>query len=101
MNGVEMTNEVQLLSRPINFAVVQLPERKSPGVVVQGDTLHALKQQISEMARLLASKDLEDLESEIEDMQEVLTEALTHYEKICSERGIALPYTNLSSPRRL
>lgn len=88
-----MTNKVQLLSRPINFAVVQLPERQSPGVVVQGDTLYALGQQIRKMARLLASRELVDLESEIEDVKDVLTEALIHYEKICSERGIGLPYT--------
>lgn len=32
--GNEMTSNVKLLSKPINFAVVQLPERQYPGVVI-------------------------------------------------------------------
>jgi len=81
-----------LLSRPINFAVVQLPERNYPGVVVQGDTLHSLQKQLELMRRLLETKELEGLADEIEDLHMRLSEALTHYEHICSERGISLPY---------
>jgi hypothetical protein len=40
MKEFRMANSVELLSRPVNFAVVQLAERKFPGVVVQGDTLY-------------------------------------------------------------
>lgn len=81
-----------LLSRPVNFAVVQLPERSYPGVVVQGDTLHSLQKQVELMGRLLEKKELEGLADEIEDLNTRLSEALTHYEYICSERGISLPY---------
>lgn len=82
----------ELLSPPINFAVVQLPERKYPGVVVQGDTLHTLQQQVEQIARLLGAKELEELADEIEDLNTRLSEALTHYERVCSQRGIDLPY---------
>jgi hypothetical protein len=81
-----------LLSRPVNFAVVQLPERSYPGVVVQGDTLHSLQKQVELMGRLLETKELEGLADEIEDLNTRLSEALAHYEYICSERGISLPY---------
>jgi hypothetical protein len=92
MNGPDMTDQVQLLSRPINFAVVQLPERKFPGVVMQGDTLHSLVKEFEEMARLLDSGDAKELRARIRNVTEDLTEALQFYEKTCSERGIKLPY---------
>lgn len=87
-----MTSQVELLSRPINFAIVQLLERNSPGVVVQGDTLYSLVRQIDEMGRLLVAGELEDLAAEIDDLKGLLAEVLTHYEKVCAERGITLPY---------
>lgn len=82
----------ELLSRPVNYAVVQLPERKYPGVVVQGDTLHSLLKQVEQMKMLLETNELEELADQIEDVSEHLSAALSHYEHICSERGIRLPY---------
>lgn len=87
-----MTMQADLLSPPVNFAVVQLPERKYPGVVVQGDTLRSLQQQVEQMGRLLDAGEMEDLAGEIEDLKEQLSRALTYFERVCAERGIALPY---------
>lgn len=84
--------QVVLLSPPVNFAVVQLSERKYPGVVVQGDTLHSMQQQVERMGRLLDTRELEDLAGEIEDLKEQLSGALTFFERVCAERRIALPY---------
>lgn len=83
---------VELLSRPTNFAIVQLPERNYPGVVVQGDTLNGLVNQLIQMGTLLATNQLEELSQEIESTREQLLEALTHYESVCNARGIILPY---------
>jgi len=87
-----MAVKANLLSLPVNFAVVQLPERKYPGVVVQGDTLHSMLQQIKQMENLLKSRGLDDLADELQDVKEQLSEALRHLEKICLEQGIPLPY---------
>lgn len=87
-----MVTQVDLLSPPVNFAVVQLPERMYPGVVVQGDTLYTLQQQAEKMGRLLNAGELGDLAGEIQDLQEQLSDAQTYFERICAERGIALPY---------
>ncbi|MBC9878969.1 hypothetical protein G8O24_16640 [Bradyrhizobium sp. INPA01-394B] len=87
-----MAEQVDLLSAPINFAVVQLPERNFPGVVVQGDTLHSMLRQVERMKQLLAERDLQELSDEIEDIGEQLLGAQTHFERICMERGIKLPY---------
>jgi hypothetical protein len=87
-----MAAQVDLLSPPINFAVVQLPERNFPGVVVQGDTLHSLLRQVERMKRSLDKGDLEELSDEIEDVREQLFGAQAHFERVCMERGIKLPY---------
>jgi hypothetical protein len=87
-----MSQVVELLSRPVNFAIVQLPERGYPGVVVQGDTLNGLATQLAKMSALLTADRLEELSEEIEDMREQLGEALAHYESVCVARGIQLPY---------
>lgn len=92
-----MSEQVELLSRPVNYAVVQLPERNFPGVVVQGDTLNALVQQLERMAGLLAASQVDELAAEIADMREQLLGAVTHYESVCVARGIALPYRRSSS----
>jgi hypothetical protein len=92
-----MSKVVELLSRPINFAIVQLPERSFPGVVVQGDTLNGLVNQLTKMGMLLTSKQLGELSDEIEDMREQLGEALAHYESVCAARGIELPYPKSST----
>jgi hypothetical protein len=87
-----MAPQVALLSPPVNFAVVQLSERKFPGVVVQGDTLRSLKQQVEQMSEMLDSRRLDDLAGEIEDVKEQLSQALVFFEQVCRERNIGLPY---------
>jgi hypothetical protein len=92
-----MVDQVQLLSHPANFAVVQLSQRKYPGVVIQGDTLHSLVKQLERMSRLLDSGASGEALDEIKYVTGILTEALKHYEQICSERGIELPYAGYHS----
>lgn len=83
-----MNDVVKLLSRPINFAVVQLPERKYPGVVVQGDTLAGLVDRLERMKSQLEANNLEELRFEIEEMREILAGALAFYQAICKENSI-------------
>jgi predicted RNase H-like HicB family nuclease len=89
-----MSTEVKLLSRPVNFAVVQLPGRKFPGVVVQGDTLRSLVKRVDELMQLLGSGEVDELSAGLRDIKEQLTEAMTHYEVVCADRGIGLPYSS-------
>ncbi|MFM9926242.1 hypothetical protein VLK31_24860 [Variovorax sp. H27-G14] len=93
-----MIKTLELLGRPVNFAVVQLPERNYPGVVVQGDTLNGLVRRLEEMSALVRSNELEDLTTEIEEMREQLSAAREYYEATCAERGIQLPYPKTKTP---
>ena len=87
-----MEDTVQLLSLATNFAVVHLPGRKFPGVVVQGDTLNGFVHNLKRMAQLLNKGDFEALAGELSLVAEPLLDALLHYEHVCSERSIDLPY---------
>jgi hypothetical protein len=90
--GKIMTDHATLLTPPFNFAVVQLPERKYPGVVFQGDTLHTIATQVAEMRRLLADQDLDSLDDEIRDLLNDLLAIQKSYERVCAEQRIDLPY---------
>ena len=87
-----MTEFAELLSKPTNYAVVQLPGRKFPGVVFQGDSLHALIANLSRMQAEAAKHGDDELNAGFEELSETLGEVIGHYESICQSRGISLPY---------
>jgi hypothetical protein len=87
-----MDESAALLSPPVNFAVVQLPGRNYPGVVIQGDTLNGVVKELAEMAKLLEARDLEELSDAIVFLSEQFKDAQSYYEEICVGRGIELPY---------
>ncbi|MFZ6768546.1 DUF6959 family protein [Undibacterium sp. Di26W] len=87
-----MNENVKLLSKPTNFAVVQLLERKYPGVVFQGDSLHSLVKKLQRLQLLLNSNCIEDLNIELGEICEDMAAVLTDYESVCREQKIALPY---------
>lgn len=82
-------NELYLLTEPTNYAVVQLPKRQFPGVVIQGDTLSGLCALLDEL--LSACKDADAVEI-VEELKESLGGALLNYESVLKGRGIELPY---------
>lgn len=84
-----MTETAKLLSPAVNFAVVQLPDRQYPGVVVQGDTLNGLVSQLGRMQSLLDARELEDLQDEITEMSDQLEAALDYYKLICEKHSIS------------
>jgi hypothetical protein len=84
-----MTEIAKLLSPAVNFAVVQLPHRQYPGVVVQGDTLNGLVSQLGRMQSLLDRNELEELRDEITEMLDQLEGALDYYKLICAKHSIS------------
>ncbi|MEM1079529.1 MAG: hypothetical protein AAGI09_13490 [Pseudomonadota bacterium] len=76
-----MDKYAKLLTEPFNYAVVQLPQRNFPGVVVQGDSL-------AEMVRLLEGAESSD---DIEYVAETLREVFEDYKRVCAAHGIDPP----------
>lgn len=90
------SQHAELLTTPRNFAVVQLPERASPGVVVQGDSLSALCEQAALVAAQAAGSPAAD---EALDLSEQLDEILNWYISVLSRRGMTLPFAYRPSPK--
>lgn len=83
----------QILSHIPNSGIVQLPGRRFPGIVMQGDTLSNL----FDSTRFLLGefKRLGDEERYYETLSfaEELQGQLLHYERTLERQGIQLPYT--------
>lgn len=80
-------NTARLLTEATNYAVVQLPGRSFPGVVVQSDSLDNLINLLEEsMADESERLDL------IAEALDILRGARSRYETTCSAAGISLPY---------
>ena len=88
-------SEVRLLSPPSNFAVVHLPGRHFPGVVIQGDSLNNL---IGVLESAIAETDPQEREDCLAEVLGQLRAARSRYEDVLQEVGLTLP--NSTSPRR-
>jgi len=84
--------EIKIFSYLPNSAIVQLPERKFPGIILQGDSLSILFDQAKEI--YLRAKQLPDEEIQYEAlmMVEIIQEYLSHYEEVLNKHGLELPY---------
>lgn len=83
---------VLLLDATSNQAVVKLPGRVFPGVVLHGDTLHVLRGDVSEALDLLRAGDGASAESALGAVLERLADVLAHYEAVAGRSGYKLPY---------
>jgi len=87
-----MDATAKLLTDAANYAVVQLPGRQFPGVVFQGDSIHALVAQMT--AALAAARKYadEELTAELEDALETLSGVEVKLRTVCEREGIAMPW---------
>jgi len=81
--------ETKLLTEPTNWAVVHLPGRAFPGVVIQGDSLNIL---ISELKGAAAEPDARERAFLLKDVIERLEDAQLRYEAVLEQEGLTLPY---------
>jgi hypothetical protein len=78
-----------------NQAVVRLAERRFPGVVLQGDSLKALYDDVAEAAGALRAADPVRASEEIEGVLQRLADLLQHYESVLASAGIEVPYQRI------
>ena len=86
------TDMLEIYSDATNAAVIRHPNRKFPGVLLQGDTLYGLFRRTEEI--LLASKGrLESDEAEeLQDLRDHLAELVSHYKRVLLEHNMPLPF---------
>jgi hypothetical protein len=85
--------DASILRRDGNWAVVQLPGRRFPGIHIQADTFAALREQLARAGRALRdgpseSEALDELRGVVEEMDAMLR----FYEQVLLEEGIRRPY---------
>ena len=86
---------VEILSDQTNAAVMRHPERRFPGVLVQGDTLHTLCQRADVVCRELSRGSA--AYDEANELRNGLWGFLTHYKAVLVEHGVPLPFSESSA----
>lgn len=85
-------HELEVYSTASNAVVVRAPGRRFPGVIVQGDTLHAFHLMAASVAEQVAGDPNEELSGEAAALRDGLAGLLTHYEAVLGAHGLELPY---------
>ena len=84
--------EIESFSETTNAAVVRLPGRKFPGIVIQGDSLRALLDSANEIADLCRGSQIPQLEDCISELVSLLMGYSQAYEEVLREHNESLPY---------
>jgi hypothetical protein len=83
---------LEVYSTERNLAIVKPRGRRFPGIVVQGDTLHALfvaAGKVEEMARRSGDAELAAWAGKV---SAEIGKLHAHYERVMVEHGVRLPY---------
>lgn len=80
------TESVEIYSDETNRAVMRHPDRKFPGVLIQGDTLFSLCEMADEACAKAGSNE------ELETLRSALLNFLLHYKIVLGEHEIRLPF---------
>lgn len=92
------TENVEIYSDQSNAVVLRHPERKFPGVLVQGDTLFALCQQADEACAEMEGKQLPE---GLEELRSKLRELVDHYRVVLGAHGVPLPFYEKASGSKM
>jgi hypothetical protein len=87
------TATVEILSDATNAAVLRHPDRKFPGVLVQGDTLYALCVAADASCRTIKPQTCDEAYEEINDLRNRLWSLLNHYKSVLHDHQLPLPFT--------
>jgi hypothetical protein len=88
-----MNQTAHILEIGCNGAVVQLPERKFPGIVIQGDSLSILLSDLEELKENIGKKDAEEVQASLDTIESHIRSRLAFYESALAKHGIQLPYS--------
>ncbi|MCX4826094.1 hypothetical protein OG883_41225 [Streptomyces sp. NBC_01142] len=84
--------EAELFTDPGNDAVVRLPPRHFPGVLIQGDSLSIIRGDVAEIVEACAEGDVNDAHEAATILLANFDELLGRYESALEAHGIQRPY---------
>ncbi len=82
---------VEIYSDASNAAVMRHPERRFPGCLIQGDSLHILVSALT-VVESEANCLSEEAANELAEVTEQLTQLLEHYKATLLSHGLELPF---------
>ena len=80
-------NEITRLSTTTNAAVVQLPERCEPGIVIQGDSLRNLLSLVCDAEHKIDQGDMHECRAILGEVQEILGGYVEHFKSAARAAG--------------
>lgn len=84
--------EVELFTDGGNDAVVRLPGRRFPGVLVQGDSLNTLRARVSELVDLCSAGEVEEAKVTAALLLADMDTLLKRYTEALRAHGMRLPF---------
>ena len=89
--------DAEIYSDITNFVVMRHPDRKCPGVLVQGDTLFALCQMADDACKEAKEAGCLNAFEEVNELRNALWEHLNHYKQVLTEHNIELPFNETNT----
>lgn len=83
---------VEIYSDASNYAVIRHPDRRFPGALIQGDSLHELYAAANRATDAVKNGNSEVALEEISDLRDALMQRLAHYKRVLNEHQIDLPF---------
>ena len=86
------TDTIEIFSDATNSAVMRHPERRFPGVLVQGDTLHTLCVAADASCKAALGRISPEVYENLNELRNHLWDLLNHYKAVLGEHQIPLPF---------
>ena len=89
------TSEIfEIFGLASNAIVAKYPGRSFPGMLIQGDTLRSILEELDELKADAIAENLEGVKDSAEALRERFIEMLSYYEDMLVQNGLELPYLN-------
>ena len=88
-------DQAEIYSDEINKAVIRHPDRRFPGVLVQGDTLWGLCFTVDKLCASSRDQLAPDQFEDLNKLRNSLWGFLTHYKAVLGEHDIPLPFSEI------
>ncbi|EDM27361.1 hypothetical protein LNTAR_21645 [Lentisphaera araneosa HTCC2155] len=88
-----MNKSAAIINNQTNCSVVQMPDRKFPGIVLQGDSLNIIYSNLMKVLEQTEGKISKEEFLIILEQAELIEGYLNQYEKSLDESSIELPYS--------
>jgi len=88
---------VEIYSERSNAVVMRHPGRKYPGVLLQGDTLNSLFNELDGAIRELDGGNISEAKSSVDFVRDTLLACVNQYKEVLREHEIELPFADQES----